>query len=360
MSVLYNILDSAHLVAIGEEIIPAPTFFRDRYFPTGAEDIFSTQKVLTEIKRGSHTMACFVAPRVGDIPVDRIGYEIHEFEPPYIAPSRLLTLDDLEKKDFGEAILANLTPEQRAARLTLKDGQELDVSISRLEEWMAVQAMLNNGVDCQEYIDESTQGEVKTIRYYHGSSEHTYTVATRWDETNGDCLSDIEAMGDMLAARGLPAADLILGSDAAEAFMSDAKVEKRLDKTSGIILSALGLAPKIVTPGVVRLGTINAGGHELTVFKAKERYYDRTTSTYVPYFPTKGALVTAPGCGHMLYGAVSQIDYSDVDISTYAGKRIMKLSVNQEKDTRKLRLASRPLPMPKNYCPWTYAADVVG
>ena len=111
-----NFFDTYVLMAITEEIVPQQTFFKDRYFPTGEGDIFACDKVLTEYRKGDRKMAAFVSARAGDIPMDRRGYEIHEYQPAFIAPSRLLTLDELRKRGFGEAIYANSTPAQRAAR----------------------------------------------------------------------------------------------------------------------------------------------------------------------------------------------------------------------------------------------------
>lgn len=54
------------------------------------------------------------------------------------------------------------------------------------------------------------------------------------------------------------------------------------------------------------------------------------------------------------------MDYGKTDYTTYAAKRVAKLVVDQDKDTRKLRLGCRPLAAPKTYCPYIYAADVVG
>ena len=96
-----NFFDTYVLMAIAEEIVPQQTFFRDRYFPTGERDIFACDKVLTEYSKGDRKMAAFVSARAGDIPMDRIGYAIHEYQPAFIAPSRLLTLDDLTKRGFG-------------------------------------------------------------------------------------------------------------------------------------------------------------------------------------------------------------------------------------------------------------------
>ena len=90
-----NFFDTYVLMAITEEIVPQQTFFKDRYFPTGEGDIFACDKVLTEYRKGDRKMAAFVSARAGDIPMDRRGYEIHEYQPAFIAPSRLLTLDEL-------------------------------------------------------------------------------------------------------------------------------------------------------------------------------------------------------------------------------------------------------------------------
>lgn len=76
-----NFFDTYVLMAIAEEIVPQQTFFRDRYFPTGERDIFACDKVLTEYRKGDRKMAAFVSARAGDIPMDRIGYAIHEYQP---------------------------------------------------------------------------------------------------------------------------------------------------------------------------------------------------------------------------------------------------------------------------------------
>lgn len=352
-----NFFDNYILMAITEEIVPEASFFRDRYFPTGAGDIFSSDKVLTEYRRGDRKMASFVAPRAGDIPVDRRGYEIHEYQPAYIAPSRILTLDDLKKRGFGEAMFPGSTPAERAAKLQLEDLTDLDRRIRRTEEWMAVQTMINNACTMQEYLDAATQGEANSVYFYDGSSDHTYTVGVnKWNGVNGDFFGDVRAMCQLLAKRGLPAADLVLGTEAADAILDIQKVRDLLDKNSGIVIG--GIDQTIAYPGVTRMGVLNFGGFLLTLWDVSESY-DSDAGVDTPYFPSKAAMVTAPGCGHMMYGAISQIDYGSTEFSTYAAQRVTKFVVDQDKDIRKLRLGARPLAAPKNYCPYIYAADVI-
>ena len=189
-----NFFDTYVLMAITEEIVPQQTFFKDRYFPTGEGDIFACDKVLTEYRKGDRKMAAFVSARAGDIPMDRRGYEIHEYQPAFIAPSRLLTLDELRKRGFGEAIYANSTPAQRAARLQLGDLTDMDRRIVRREEWMCAQTMINNACTMQTYIDDKTEGEKLYVKFFDDASDHTYTVATKWNATGGDFFGDVKAM----------------------------------------------------------------------------------------------------------------------------------------------------------------------
>ncbi|WP_418488238.1 major capsid protein [Faecousia sp.] len=353
-----NFFDTYVLMAIVEEIVPQQTFFHDRYFPTGAGDVFASDKVLTEYRKGDRKMAAFVSARAGDIPMERRGYEIHEYQPAFIAPSRLLTLDELRKRGFGEAIYANSTPAQRAARLQLDDLTDMERRIVRREEWMCAQTMINNACTMQTYIDDKTEGEKLHVQFYDTASDHTYTVAAKWDATGGDFFGDVKAMCRKLSKRGLRAADLVVGSDVADAILDMDKVQKLLDRNSGIIIGTVDQELSRYD-GVVYMGTLNFGGFKLNVISVDETYVD-ASGTEQKYFPATSAMVTAPGCGHMMYGQITQIDYGATDFASHAATRVPKFSLNQEADIRKLRLGARPLAAPHNYCPYIYAANVVG
>lgn len=360
-----NFLDTYTLMAINEEVVSTPTFFADRYFPTGAGDIFASDKVLTEYRKGDRKMAAFVAPRVGDIAVGRRGYEIHEYMPAFIAPSRSLTADELNKRGFGEALYSNDTAEQRAIRLLIEDQQDLENRIRRREEWMAVQTMINNACTMQEYVDANTVGEVHTIKFYDTVSDHVYVVANPWNSGTDEkgkqnysfIDSDVTAMCRMLSRRGLKAADLIVGTDVAAAITSNDRILTLLDKNSGVLT---GEIQKELTKydGVVLIGTINFGGFRLNIISADETYEDDNGVTQ-SYFPATSAMVTAPGCGRFMYGQITQMDFGSVDFTTHVARRVPKFVADQNTEFRKIRLATRPLAAPNNYCPYIYAANVV-
>ena len=211
----------------------------------------------------------------------------------------------------------------------------------------------------QAYLDK-TEGEKLYVQFYDTTSDHAYTVSTKWnatDEKGAAFFSDVKNMCRKLSKRGLRAADLVIGSDVADAILALTDVKSLLDRNSGIII---GTIDQQLSPydGVTYMGTLNFGGFRLNVICVDETYVD-DSGTEQRYFPATSAMVTAPDCGHMMYGQITQIDYGSTDFSTYVAKRVPKFVLDQPNDRRKLRLAARPLAAPKNYCPYIYAANVV-
>lgn len=355
-----NFFDTYTLMAVQRRAVPRQTFFRDRYFGTDEGDVFNSDKVLTEYMDGDRKMAAFVGPRVGAIPMERMGYEIHEFEPAAIGVSRELSADDLTKRGFGEAIYANSSPAKRAARLVQNDLVDMDNRIIRTEEWMCAQTMLENGCTMQEMIDNQTKGEAKVVKFYNPGHEndHLYTVAHKWSEDTGDFFGDVPAMCRLLSKRGLRAVDLLLGSDVYDAVLNMEKVQRLLDKNSGIIVGKIEQELSAYD-GVTYGGTLNFRGYKLNLISVDETYVD-TANAEQRYFSKTDALITAPACGHLMYGAITQINYGDTKHSTIAARRVPKFSIDQENDVRKMSLKTRPLAAPKNYIPWIRAKDVVG
>lgn len=354
-----SVFNTYYMAGMMQEIVLPQTFFLSRYFPTNrGTDIFNADKVLVEYRDGDRRMAPFVVRRAGDIPVGRSGYEIHEFEPPYIAPSRTLTLDDLKKRGFGEALYSQTTPAERARALQMQDLTDLGNRIQRREEWMAVQTMINNGCTAVSYIDNDTVGEPWDVFYYDvaGSNPALYTVADKWDTEAGNFMSDVEAMAGDLLDRGLPATDLVVGTTGGQFIQTNEKLAKLLDNRR---MEYGQIAPALTNyPGVAWLGRLNFGGIDLDIYVVRETVVDES-GTIKRQFPATSAMVTAPNCGHMMYARIDQME-DDREFHSFAMPRVPKFIADVDKDIRKLRVASRPLAAPRQKAPWIYAKNVVG
>ena len=343
-----NFFDTYVLMAITEEIVPQQTFFKDRYFPTGEGDIFACDKVLTEYRKGDRKMAAFVSARAGDIPMDRRGYEIHEYQPAFIAPSRLLTLDELRKRGFGEAIYANSTPAQRAARLQLGDLTDMDRRIVRREEWMCVQAIVTGqipivGPGVNEVIDFGFTNKVKL----EGTK--------KWGASAAKPLDDLEDWVDQVLENGFANVDhVVMGKTALRNFLADTNVQNMLDNRR-IELGIIN--PKDLPNGARYIGHLSKPS--LDIYTYGEVYLDDWTDPSAPVTKrlvddNKIALLPSNPNFMRAYGLTSYIDDTKRTITAQTN-RLLRTYVKHGPDRMILELQTSPLTIPDKVDSWLVA-----
>ena len=269
----FNFYDTHTLLMAVQQLTPAATFLRDRYFPTNdASDIFATDDVLVEFRDGSKKLAPFVAPRKGGVTVLRAGYNMERYTPPFVAPRRVLTLDELRKRGFGEALYSQLTPEQRQQTLILRDADELGELITNREEAMAAETMLTNGCVMKHIADDVDKADEMEIRFYsEASNPATYTPTAKWDATGGKILKDLEAMIRMLTKRGLRASDLVCSPDVADTIINDAAVQKLLDNRR---IEIGNVEPELLPDGAAIVARLNVLGRIISVISYDLTYTD--------------------------------------------------------------------------------------
>lgn len=352
----FNFYDTHTLLASVQQLPPLHTFLLDRYFPTNAaSDIFATTDVLVEYKKGSKKAAPFVAPRKGGITILREGYEMKRFTPSYIAPKRTLTIDDLQKRGFGEALYTNLTPEQRQGVMILGDLDDLRGMIARRKEAMAADVIFTNGCIMHEYADDFNKFEEKEVRFYGGDANPAvYTPSKTWDtteESGKQMLNDIAAMISMLTSRGLPATEVLVAPDVADVILANEWIIKLLDNRNYQIG---GINPEVLPSGVSKIARLNIKGRMIDFLNYEDTYTD-VDGTVKSFIPAGTIAVAAPAAGRTVYGAITQMEQSDRQFHTYTGMEVPKFIGDAEHDVREARLASAPLCIPNNENPFISA-----
>lgn len=350
-------LTKTHTLLAAYEAIPAVTsFLKDRYFPTNAmTDIFNTDDVLVDFKSNGKKAAPFVSPIVGGVAIIRDGFSTSRFTPPLIAPQRTLSIDDLKKRGFGEAVFNNATPADRKALITLRDLQDLDQMTTRREEIMAAETLIND--KCVMKHITATEGvtDDKVIQFHEGDvNPYQYSPTKAWDDDGAAILQDLEAMVKMLTEKGLPAEDLLIAADVADAIINNVTLQKLLDNNR---MNLGGIAPLKLPAGAAHIGTLNVFGKLINLIAYTETY-EADDGTITPYIPTGTVIMTAPAAGRGLYGAVTQLEY-DGEFYSYPGRRVPKYLPEPGKNTRTLTLSSCPVLIPKNKGAWI-SAKVTG
>ena len=352
----FNYYDTHHLLASVQQLAPLHTFLLDRYFPTNEDmDIFSMDDVLVEYRKGSKKAAPFVAPRKGGITILREGYTMKRFTPSYIAPKRPLTIDDLKKRGFGEALFTQLTPEQRQGVFILGDIDELRYMNQRRKEVMASQVIFTNGCIMDEYVDDLKHFEEREVRFYDGERNPAiYTPAGTLDTTEAGgkrFLADVAAMGYMLTSRGLPFTEVLVSPDVADVILANEWILRLLDNRNYQIGS---VDPAVQSSGATRIARLNIKGRMID-FLSYEDTYTEVDGSVKPFIPQGMIAAIAPNIGRTVYGAITQVEQSDGEFHTYTGVDVPKYLSDAKHNLRELILSSAPLCMPNNENPFITA-----
>lgn len=331
---------------------PVRSFLRDRYFPTGEGDMFKADEVLIEYKDMEKTVAPFVVPRKGSVAVMRDRYTVKSYSPPNISIHRPLTIDELNKKQFGEALFPNLSKEERENRLILEDARDLSDMILRREEVMAAEVMQTNGCVMKHIADDTGKVEIKEIHYYDGETNPAaYTPSKAWGTTGATIRQDMAAMIEMLTSRGLPATDFIVSPDVAALMEQDDEIYKMLDNRRYNLGS---FEPVELPQGAAEVMQLNIMGRMIRVISYGETYKDPDTGKDTPFISPGTGIITAPGAARMAYASVLQME-DDRQYHEYVAQRVPKYMADVNHDTKELRMTSRPLPIPNNKNPFITA-----
>ena len=343
------------------------SFLKDRYFPRTEE--FKTEKVYMDYDDGEgNLLAPFVIPRVGKVPMERVGYETRELAPAFIAPSRPLSIDILTRRVAGESLSSTMTPEQRERAYLVGDLDFLDKTISRREEWMCAETMLNNSCRMEHVGDRVDASKTVPMDvYYYGTKDGkgdnpgVFKPSAKWEVgtegQRGTWFNDVAKYAANLYTNGREASDLVVGSDVGDMILNDPWVVKMLDNRR-IELGTIN--PKWKENGVVFIGTLNFSGIPLDIFVYRGTYQVRNKTgnlVTVPYFPKSAAMIAAPNTGILRYGMVTQIEM-DKKTHSRVGTRIPKHLVDEGANAKETILTSRPIAAPQVKSPWRACKDV--
>lgn len=360
----FDIYSTIFMEALIREKPRVYSFLRDRYFG-GTPSIFKTKKVIVDYDDGEgNLLAPFVVPRVGKAPMERAGYETRELAPSNIAPSRPLSIDDLEKRMAGESLVSTLTPAQRERQYLVGDLDFLDKAITRSEEWMCAGTLLDNACEIIHIGDKQDKGVKFEARFYDGSDNPgVFKPSAKWEvgtaTKRGVWYNDVCRYAAELMDVGRTVTDLVVGPDVGEMIQTDPWVIAMMDNRR---MEIGKIDPRWKDNGVIYLGPLNFGGVILDVMIYRGSYQEKDKKTgkltTMQYFPSAGALLAAPNTGKLRYGMVTQVE---MDGKTYSrtGTRIPKHNVDVDANLKETILTARPLAAPIMKSPWRACRDVL-
>ena len=149
---------------------------------------FDTAEIYWDQVQRARALAPLVRPTVAGKPSRSRGYSTRGLSPPYLKPKHIVEPLRGVRRRVGERLLGNLSPVERF-ELAIMDNMYLeDDSITRREEWMAIQQLLLGAFTMSGPDHEPINIDVGRL------SSHTITLsgAAVWGATGVDPLSNLQ------------------------------------------------------------------------------------------------------------------------------------------------------------------------
>lgn len=347
------ITETYQLIDAVKKMYPVVQFFKNRYFPDGK--CFHSDEVLIECKEGSRSVAPFVVPYVNGIPVEAQKYSAYKFNPPYIGPKTVITVQDVRNKAFGEDPNSPRSAASRQNELQAERMDDMRNATYRTMEKMCTDIIMTGQCMMKHYAKaediEKDKYQMISLQFYEKDFTNKYKLPKSWGAmTVKEKLIQIYNMTRELKSRGVRASDLVLGADVSTDLFGDADFLDYFDKKS---VKYGEIDPAETPEGVTFNGTINVMGVYLNVFTYDEQYED-LDKTLKKFIPAGAIIMIQPAMGSTAYGPVDFVG-EDGNVQSFAEKLVPRVLSDSKNNLISVSMFSRPVPYPKDWKGWLVA-----
>jgi len=333
-----DIFDTRTMLEAVEQMKRPSMFLRDTFFP--AAPPVETETVDVDIIKGKRRIAPFCSPLSEGKLVEGLGFTSSSIKPGYIKPFMITTASDLLKRSPGQTLYSGgMTIEQRAQLKLGENLAELMDMIDRREEWMAAKA-LDLGAITMTIKGETTDKTVSVDFAMGATHKITLTSTDLWNDTESDPIGDLTDWARLIRQdSGVNPTDVVMGADAAAAFINNAQVQKLLDLRQ---VDVGAIKPQQLPNGVSYVGRINAPSLSVDVWTYDEWFIDETTGLETSMVPAKKVWMGSRNAKNKTLYAVIQ-DMEAIEEGSAAVKRFPKSWVPKNPSARHLMVQSAPL-----------------
>lgn len=350
----FDLFSTAVMLKAIEQMPRAYTFLSDTFAADG--ELCEDERAIYDYRKGAQTgLAPFVVPGTGGVAINREGYEMREVRFSTIAPERVVTLDDVSGRMFGEAVTGALTPEQRSKRVLARDLTELRQLVQNRRNWMVREVLLKGKLEIKRYTNQGVEAEASMLADF-GFTNY-YVPATKWDQSGADIEYDMQQVYD-LVYDGLGEVDiLVMAPDVFQAMIANSNYVKTLDLKN---LDMSEINTRYRGQGVRMLG-YNADGVLMVSYSGKFVDEDHTVKPIIPSgYVIAGSSRNKPM--KFMHGPIQKFTGLDESaaLHTYIKKEVPFRIGGSQSDSIATRLVSRPTIVPENVGAWCVMKVLTG
>ena len=350
----FDLFSTAVMLKAIEQMPRAYTFLSDTFAADG--ELCEDERAIYDYRKGAQTgLAPFVVPGTGGVAINREGYEMREVRFSTIAPERVVTLDDVSGRMFGEAVTGALIPEQRSKRVLARDLTELRQLVQNRRNWMVREVLLKGKLEIKRYTNQGVEAAASMLADF-GFTNY-YVPATKWDQSGADIEYDMQQVYD-LVYDGLGEVDiLVMAPDVFQAMIANSNYVKTLDLKN---LDMSEINTRYRGQGVRMLG-YNADGVLMVSYSGKFVDEDHTVKPIIPSgYVIAGSSRNKPL--KFMHGPIQKFTGLDENaaLHTYIKKEVPFRIGGSQSDSIATRLVSRPTIVPENVGAWCVMKVLTG
>ena len=306
-------------------------------------------KAIYDYRKGSRKMAPVVHPGTGGVLMERDGFQTREIGFATIAPERVIEVNQLNGRMFGEKILGAMTPAERAKKMQAKDLVEMRKAVQRRREHMARQVVLSGKLELFEYTNEGRSKRANLIADYGFSNLFTPGLdSAPWNQNGAKIESDMMKMLNLVQAGQGIVEWIIMAPDVHGCLLYNSDYIKRLDIRN---VNIGEINARYRGQGVRFVGH-NIDGVEMYSFAGT---FVDDDGLVKPILPSGTLIMGYKGMLNEYHGPVTQVEKADGDPITYIKKEVPLKYSSIESNSTKNRLTSRPTIVPENIDGWVVA-----
>lgn len=334
MAQLPEILEWYSLTPMVNEMKSPRTFLRDRFFSD--VETLTTENIVFSVLEGGREVAPFVKRDSEAIMAG--GYDEKEYTigAPNIRIKRPLEAADLIfRRHAGDVIFADGgTVEAAAEREVARQLQRLNDLVDNAEEYLCALAIRGT-------ISYVSADEANFTITYPKPVANTITLSNFWDGSSAAPMQDSrDAKFVMHDAVSLNPTDVLLGSEATDAFLAADEVRALLDTNLNVNAGALNLSADVDGQGAMFLGIF--AGMRWWSYPSQVTVGGSATDLIRPKYAE--FLHRGPAAEYKLYyAAISDLDALDAGL--LATRRFSKSWRQPDPSVHQILVTSRPLPV---------------
>jgi len=334
MSDMINMFEKRSLTnALEQKIVLEPWLFNLVF--SGQKEFHVTDTVDIEIYTNTTKLAQFVSPTEKALAIKKGSRRIETIHIPRTWEKKVFTTEELLRyQQLGEIWVSNAAQRTDAANtMILQELEDLKNRIYNRLEQLTCEALSTGEIHInQDNIEFALKyGFINTVNL------KTLLGAALWSASTSNPLKDIRTWrGQMMKTSGRQATHLILGSDAAAAFVDNVAVMKALNNLNYKVGTMdMNQSP---TNGGIFIGSL-AG---VQVYEYNQQYMTNA-GVLTDMIPTTGAILLAVGHPGFRthYGAMARIMNSKVQL--IGGEMYIETDTNDDKTVLEWKIEQKSM-----------------